>query len=117
MKSPASQRPSTEKTGSDLKLPSGQAGADLGATLDSPGGLSDNTASEAAAESLGQTVGVPTTGTGQSPPPEGDSETGQAPTPIGEIASDPATRHTVTRFLAEGGTGQSLRGPGRQAAA
>ncbi|MEE3367877.1 MAG: GYF domain-containing protein, partial [Planctomycetota bacterium] len=85
--------------------PTGETAADLGATVDVPSGLSDNTQVQAAAaeESLDQTVVVTTE---QAPPPPGDPETGQAPTPIAEITGDPATRHTVTRFLAEGGLGK-----------
>ena len=107
VESTSSQHPSTpEKTGSDANLPSGETAADLGATVDSPSGLADNTAIEAADEPLGQTVVVTPTQTGQTPPCQGDPDTGQVPAPIREIASDPTTRHTVTRFLAEGGLGK-----------
>ena len=109
MESTASQsRSAPEKTGSDPNGAAGETAADLGATVDVPNGLADNTQVQAAAaeESLDQTVDVPSTPSGQSPASETDAETGQAPTPIREITGDPATRHTVTRFLAEGGLGK-----------
>ena len=105
--SSASQDPAVaKKTDSEANLPSRETAADLGATIDSPSALPDHTASEAAEEPLDQTVDVPATPSGQSQASETDAETGQAPTPIREMASDPATRHTVTRFLAEGGLGK-----------
>ncbi|MBB74620.1 MAG: hypothetical protein CMJ75_08910 [Planctomycetaceae bacterium] len=44
--------------------------------------------------------------TGQRSPPEVPPGADQTPTPIGEITSDSAPRHTVTRFLAAGGLGK-----------
>ena len=76
---------------------------ELGATVDVSSGLPGHTASEASDEPLDQTVVVTPE---QGPSPAGDTETGQAPTPTREMATDPATRHTVTRFLAEGGLGK-----------
>ncbi|MEE3370812.1 MAG: protein kinase, partial [Planctomycetota bacterium] len=102
--STASQsRSAPEKIGSDPNGAAGETAADLGATIDSPGGLPAHTDSEAIEEPLDQTVVVTP---GQRPPSEEATGAGQAPTPVGEITGDPSTQHTVTRFLAEGGLGK-----------
>ena len=93
----------------DMMLGSaGETAMDLGATVDDSRDVPDNSTSKSAAaeELLGQTVDVATTGTVLTSPPESGPGAGQSPTPIREMASGQATRHTVTRFLAEGGLGK-----------
>ena len=105
--SSASQDPAApEKTLSDANLPSGETDADPGATVDSPNAASDNTTSESTAEPLGRTMDLGTTATGEASQRKSDPAADKVPTTSPETASAPATRHTVTRFLAEGGLGK-----------